>query len=495
MSQRPRNVIILHCDEMRGDCAGFAGSPDASTPELDRFAGAATVLERHFTVHGKCLPSRVAMMTGRYAHSGGSRTVMEDNLMPPGQPDLMKTLAAAGYETAVFGHDHCWADFWNGNNPHGTVDWHSFVTGDYEAITRRERPLPPPGPRPDASALPDGFDLHGRRTGTLGMFSDDSRAECALHFLERGRDRGRPFFLQLNLGAPHPPYQVEEPWYSRFDPARVTPFPRDLPRNATLPLLAQRRHRTGTAPVAESAVREVLATYLGMIAKVDMLIGRVLACIRAQGLLDDSIVVFTSDHGDFAGQYGLCEKFDTVLADCLLRVPCIIHVPGRAGGRRIDALTQHIDLPPTILALLGMAPGAGWNMHGTSLLPVLDGGHRPSAVFADGGHEAPMRARFNAALWTAGDPPHQATAGKQHTYHDEPDSMARCSMVRSETHKLVMRETGGNELYDLRADPWEMDNRYGDPGMAEVQARLMEEMVGWQLRTMRDEPFVEKVGA
>lgn len=491
MSIRPRNLIILHADELRGDCVGFAGNREASTPHLDAFAAAGQVLERHFTVHPKCVPSRVAMMTGRYAHSDGIRTVMEENLMPTTQPDLMKTLKQAGFETAVFGINHCWADFWNDNKPHGVVDWHGYVP-PFDAICTRMVPLPPPpDARPDEQ-LADGFDSHGRRTGQLPPFNDDNRAACAIHYLEQVRDRSRPFFMQLNISAPHPPYQVEEPWYSSFDPARVTLFPSHLPEHASLPFRAMRRHRTNEGEVDPQALRQVLATYYAMIAKVDHLMGQVLETIRLQGLLEDSIVVFTSDHGDFAGQYGLCEKFDTVMADCLLRVPFAMHVPGRAGGRRCDALTHHVDLPATMLELLGVPPAEGWIMHGSSLVPVLDGQVRPAAIFADGGHEAAMRKRFNGELWQG---THKATAGKQHTYYHEPDSMARCSMVRSERHKLVMREIGGNELYDLADDPWELRNRYGDVQLAAVQSSLMEQLVAWHLRTVNDRPFQPRVRA
>ena len=259
-----------------------------------------------------------------------------------------------------------------------------------------------------------------------------------------------------------------------------------------------RRHRTGEAPIEESAVREVLATYLGMIAKIDHLMGRMLDTIRAQGLMQDSVIIFTSDHGDFAGQYGLCEKFDTVMSDCLLRVPFILRAPGVAPGRS-DALTQHIDLPATVLELLGIAPAADCTMHGSSLLPVLRGERRPTAVFADGGHEQAMRARFNAKLthaWKLGSgEERKSTAGKQHTYFHEPESMARTSMVRTERHKLVMRENGEHELYELIADPFEMVNRFGQPALATIQAELMDQLVRWHLRTLPDQPYHPEVGA
>lgn len=229
-----------------------------------------------------------------------------------------------------------------------------------------------------------------------------------------------------------------------------------------------------------------------MASQVDHLLGLVLETLRIQGLMDSTIVVFTSDHGDFAGQYGLCEKFDTVMSDCLLRVPCILHIPGQPPAR-CDALTQHVDLPATMLELLGLPSVPGWEMHGCSLLPAIAGRWRPEAVYADGGHEAPMRARFNAGLFDARG--HKATAGKQHTYAHEPDSMARCSMVRTERYKLVMRETGGHELYDLTVDPWELDNRFGELSLIDVQTDLMERLLRWHLRTVSDRPYQEHVGA
>lgn len=491
----PLNVIILHSDEMRGDVVGFNGG-EAHTPALDAFAASAAVCSHHFTPNGKCVPSRVAMMTGRHCHTDGQRTVMEPDLIPADRPDLMKTLRARGYETAVFGHNHCWADFWGGNAPGvGAVDWHSFTRGTYADLLQRSWEVPGTGTLPVPADPDHSFDYNGRRSAALSGFCDDNRSEQAMHFL-RHRDRSRPCFLQLNIGAPHPPYQVEEPWFALHDRAGLRPFPTDLPRGAGLPFTAQRRHRTGV-DADPAMLREVRATYLGMIAKVDALLGRVLECIAAEGLFEDSIVVFTSDHGDFAGQYGLCEKFDTVMSDCLMRVPFVIRAPGLPCGVRTSALTDHTDLAPTVLDLLGLAAPAQWRIHGTSMIAAIRGGGGKDAVFASGGHEREMRARFNAQVWSQhqGGPRTKATAGKQLTYAEEPDSMARAAMARTMSHKLVVRECGGDELYDLAADPWEMDNRFGDPALAAVQTDLLLRLAKHRLLTDTDHAFHPDVGA
>ncbi|MFW6303195.1 MAG: sulfatase-like hydrolase/transferase, partial [Candidatus Sumerlaeota bacterium] len=115
-----KNFIIITSDELRGDTPGFTGNPDCKTPNLDNFAESGVIFDNHFTVHGKCMPSRIAMMDGRYSHTDGYRTVNKTNLMPAEYPDLMKTLRAEGYEIAKFGHNHVWDDYEN------EVHYHSF---------------------------------------------------------------------------------------------------------------------------------------------------------------------------------------------------------------------------------------------------------------------------------------------------------------------------------------------------------------------------------
>ena len=249
--------------------------------------------------------------------------------------------------------------------------------------------------------------------------------------------------------------------------------------------------------VDPAMLREVRTTYLGMVAKVDALLGRVLECVAAEGLFENSIVVFTSDHGDFAGQYGLCEKFDTVMSDCLMRVPFAIRAPGLPCGVCTSALTDHTDLAPTVLEPLGLVAPAQWRIHGSSMVAAIRGGGGKDAVFASGGHEREMRARFNAEVWSQhkGGLRTKASAGKQLTYAEEPDSMARAAMARTMSHKLVVRECGGDELYDLAADPWEMDNCFGDPALASVQNELQLRLIKHRLATDTDHAFHPDVGA
>lgn len=489
------NLILITADEMRADCAGFLGSSVCRTPHLDRLAARGAVFERHFTVHGKCVPSRAAMLTGRYTHTDGHRAINHACTIPDGVPNLHLALKNAGYQTAFFGHNHTHENLLNGKNGPGEniADYHSFSDGVFVGMLSREWPSPAQTyfPPPVANAC-----LETRcKTAPRSGFCDDNRADQVVEYLERVRDRSRPFYLHLNFGLPHPPYEVEEPYFSMYDRGALEPYPFALPENAPLHLRKMREVRG--AGVDEVAVREIMAVYFGMISKVDTLIGRVLEAVERQGLFENTVVLFTSDHGDFAGQYGLPEKWDTAMQDCIMRVPMILCAPGISPGRKVGSLTEHVDIPPTVLELVGIAPGPEWGIHGDSLVPAMRGGAGKRYVFADGGHEDAMRARFNTEVeQRAPDGTcFLATQGKQKVYHDFPQTMSRTKMVRSEAWKLVVRLEGGNELYHVAEDPFEMVNLYGRPEHAGVVAQLMEQLVLWSLRTDTDRPFLESVGA
>lgn len=196
------------------------------------------------------------------------------------------------------------------------------------------------------------------------------------------------------------------------------------------------------------------------------------------------------DHGDFAGQYGLVEKWDTCMADCIMHIPCMIYAPGLPRGVKVNSLTSHVDLAPTILDIMQIEHFAG--IHGKSLLPVIYGkGSVRDAVFADGGHEEEMLKRYSVELLNRS----SRRDAKQETYCRYPDTMARTKMVRTDRFKLVMRLKGGNELYDIKDDPYEMNNLWGDPAYNSVVMKHMQKMIEWCIETDTDRPYQPIVGA
>ena len=237
MATQPHNLIVISSDEMRGDCPSFMGNPDCWTPNLDRLAARGVAFNRHFTVHGKCVPSRIAMMTGRYSHTDAIRTVNDTNLLPPDTPSLLGALKAHNYETAYFGHNHVWEDLW-GNNEKGSgcVDYHSFTHGYFHHLLEKKWDVEQPTPACEPIRYSDetiNLEVE-RKTEPLGFFCDDNRAEQAIHYLRSVRDRSRPFYLHLNFSKPHPAYEVEEPYFSMYGRDDITPFVYAMPEQAPL---------------------------------------------------------------------------------------------------------------------------------------------------------------------------------------------------------------------------------------------------------------------
>jgi choline-sulfatase len=500
---KPRNILLITADELRGDCLATMGNPDVLSPHIDALAARGAVFEKHFTPFPKCVPARCAMHTGRYTHTDGLRTVMGPNHLPEGDPTLGEFLRKQGYETAVLGLNHVWEDDWfygkgeEANQPGaGVVDYTSFTEGPIGDLAMQQRTYPEAQAR--AGAHIDALapvDYGGVTTGTKSGFFDENRASQACLYLSEVRDPAKPFFLQLNLSKPHPDYAIHEPYYSMYDPEDIVPFPSDLPENASLPLRAQRQWRLGD-DVPQESLSEIQAVYYGMISFIDDLVGQVMNTLEAQGLAEDTLVIFTSDHGDYAGQYGINEKWDASLQDCLLHVPFIIAGTGISVGKRLAGLSEHVDLPATIFDYLGFERPEEWVWHGKSMLPMLQGAAGKAAVFADGGHEATMRARFNAPAWEEKHGQQCKTVGgKQLTYQQCPDAMARCKMVRTDEWKLVIRETGGNELFYVKEDRFEMLNLYTDPMCKSIRSDLQLKLIEWTLRTDTDRPYLAKFGA
>jgi choline-sulfatase len=485
----PKNLILITADEMRGDCLGVNGDlPEVRTPHLDALASRGVNLSRHFTTFPKCVPARISLTTGRYTHTDGFRNIFQH--LPASRPDLLGSLLDQGYRCALFGKNHCWEHILEATHTPPTLQpgqqghrlhAHSWTAPYNELYDEAIQQSPP------ASTPLDGYTRIRRKA------DDEAFADQAIHFLTHDRDPAQPFYLHLNFNAPHPKYEVEEPWYSMFDRDALSPFPHTLPRNAPDSLLRQREVRLGH-DVPESVLRDIQAVYFGMIAKVDHLIGRVTRTIGDLNLWQNSVVVFLSDHGDFAGQYGIWEKWDTTFSDCLTRVPAILAAPGLPAGTTFRELSDHTDIAPTLCDLLDLPPLPG--MQGHNLLPILRGNASPrEAVFANGGHEKESRGRVHDPFPDTDPAQTSLRSDKQETYLRYPDTMARAKMVRTTSHKLIFRETGDHELYHLADDPHELDNRFHDPALRDIREVLLMKLLDWGLQTDTEYPRQALVSA
>ncbi|MBZ0292998.1 MAG: sulfatase-like hydrolase/transferase [Anaerolineae bacterium] len=476
------HIIIFNPDQWRGDVIGHLGNPAAVTPVLDEAVKADFVSFSHaFCQNPVCTPSRCSFMTGWYPHTRGHRTMF--HMLQPDEPMLLKKLKDAGYFV-----------WWGGKNDvvPGQNGYDDYCDVKYQPPDTPDQPLRP--------------DLHTMRDDWRG--TPDSDTFFSFYFGKidnpdgkpyvRDRDWGmvegaieqiknappdQPLCIYLPLTFPHPPYAVEDPFYSQIDidqiPPRV-PTPEDWSGKPSLlkGIWEMQHMQTWT----EERWQELRRTYYGMCARVDTQFGMVLDALREAGIYDDTAVFFFSDHGDFTGDYGLVEKTQNTYEDCLTHVPFLVKSPKGVPvqPRVTDALVELVDFPATVYDLTGIEPG--YTHFGRSLLPLLAGetdSHR-DAVFCQGGRtqgEEQAMEKFRELdehflywprlKWQQSDGP----------YH------TKGTMCRTQDYKYVHRLYEQDELYDLRADPGEQDNRIDDPALADVLRQLKERVMQFYLET------------
>lgn len=441
--KEPRpNILWITSDQLRASALGCYGNEFVSTLNIDSLASRAHLFEQVHVQHTKCTPSRCAIMSGRYPHLGGHRTL--DTPLQPGERNLPEVLKKAGYYTQLLGKNHVVAqdylpvcfdrhfrpawrredENWSEPAQRGQPLWGAFYRGEARC------------------AVEDTYD---------GKLTTE-----ATRWLQEEGGAAQPFFTWLTLEAPHPPFQAPEPFFSQYAreliPLPPVPSPEDKPR-----FLRLIREIYGLEQLNEAGWREVIATYYGMVSFMDHLVGRVLKTLEETGLAQSTIIVFHADHGEFLGEQGAIEKWDTAFYDSLTHIPFLVREVGQSQGAHYPQLVESIDFMPTLLELCGVAVPPG--TQGWSLVPLMrsTGTSHRSSILADGGWERQLESHWVDAEAGSGD-----YVFKHRVRNADPTTLTRSKMVRTQRHKLVFRLNGEHELYDLVDDPGELQNRYND---------------------------------
>lgn len=465
------NIILFNPDELRAESIGCYGHPVVRTPNIDRFAAQGVRFDQCHVQHPVCTPSRCSFMTGWYPHVRGHRTLW--NPLRADEPNLLRSLREAGYEVV-----------WGGKNDTLSPDVFAASVDDFRIGERSKLPPARAGGRnPFATDDPRHASfLYEPAVDRIEALNDYRTVDGAIDYI-RSKPK-RPFAMWLSLAFPHPPYFAPPPWNESIDPAALPALrPADLPNKPDFHSLIRRSRRLDETDPA--LMRTINATYLGMIGVVDAMFGRLLDAVDAAGLAEDTAIVFFSDHGDWAGDYGLVEKWPNALDDTMTRVPLIVRAPGGAKGHVVREMVELLDLPATLLGLSGRSPG--YPQFGVDLGPQLRGasGDPQRCAFAEGGYDPHEPLSFEGRLDS--DPifkdPTNIYYPKGTLQQEHPESVCRATMVRTMTHKLIHRRLGVSELYDLGNDPRELKNRYDDPRLADVRANLERRMLEWFQRT------------
>jgi N-acetylglucosamine-6-sulfatase len=445
---RKPNVIVVLVDDLRWDDIGVAGHPFVETPNIDRLAREGTHFLNAFATTPLCSPSRAAILTGTYVHTNGiidntARDSTSHRLQTFAQP-----LAAAGYQTAFMGKWHM------GNDDSRRPGWTRWVAmkGQGEAVNPK-------------------LNIDGERVEVPGYVTD-VLTDHAVDFVRKAQDT--PFLLFLAHKALHPNIMQRDDGSTVALTAQQSgfvPAPRHAGRYASSPIA--RRPNAGVVPVRKPALQRTIDTLpplgprtvtpeadvrgrLEMLLGIDESLGRILAALESEGQLDNTIIVFTSDHGYFYGEHGLNEERRLAYEESA-RIPLIVRFPrvARAGATPSE-LVQTIDVAPTVLAMAGVVDTV--SRQGVSLVPLLEG------------RATPWRSSVLIEYYSDTVFPRVLTMGYQ--------------AVRTARHKYINYTDlqGADELYDLESDPYELDNLIGSekgsallPGLQAELARLQAE--------------------
>jgi arylsulfatase A-like enzyme len=449
-SSRP-NLIFFIPDEMRADALACYGNPIVKTPNFDKLAAQGTRFSNCHVQFPVCGASRCSLMTGWPASVRGHRSLYY--FLRPDEPNMLRYLKDAGYETLWFG----------GHND--ALAAQTF----YSSLTEWM-----PGPRISSAAGPDRGP-YGLTPGAYSMLyppSGDRRStgdyalvEAVIHILQR-KEQDRPFAIFLPLIEPHPPYTISQDFYDMYSPASVpAPVPWGLPKKPSFH--AGIREAYGLTRLSEATFRKLRAVYYGQVSYSDWLLGELMEALEKSGKDNQTAIFLLSDHGDYTGDYGLIEKWPSGLEDCLTHVPLIVRMPGGRQGHVSEDMVELYDVMATAIELAGTR--TNHTHFARSLVPQLDGqsGDPNRAAFAEGGYNVYEPQCFEPA--GAGGGPY---TGKIALQNQQPQTVSRAAMVRTRTHKLIVRPQGQSELYASVDDPHEMRNLIDERSIASMQSKL-----------------------
>jgi len=474
MTQRP-NILFICTDQQRADSLACTGSPWAVTPNLNKLANQGTLFRNCYVQNPLCCPSRASLFTGKYPSNHG--LYANGVPLPAQQRMFTKTLANAGYDCGMIGKQHLapcdtWRTEPRRDDGYRVFEWahgpnHRALENDYHRWLRKTQPGLYQEIFPDQGANENTEYSNQARSGTPidhvvkeGHYSHWV-GERAVEFIQHERSNRQPFFLMANFFDPHHSFGAPQEFRDLIDAAAI-PEPNTKPHELDEKPAAHRAYSeksySGTAPgfqdYTQAEIKEIRAQYWAMIALIDYQVGRMLEALEASGQADNTLVVFSSDHGEMLGNHQQLLK-GPQLYDDLARVPLIARWPRQIpAGSEQAQLVQWIDLPATFLDAAGCAVDT--TVQGESLLPLATG------------------ADTNWRTW----------ALCEYRYSGfVTDPLIMTTMLRHDDWKLIIwhgKPACGSprdgELYNLNEDPGELHNLFHSAEHVK-QRRLMKSML------------------
>lgn len=440
-SGEPVHVLIVHADQCRFDCLGAYGNKEIKTPHIDSLAADGVRFNNSFCSFPVCTPSRYSLLSGLpvHEHQGWDNHCT----LRPGTPTFASVLRQAGYATKAVGKMHfapTYLDVGFAEMELAEQDGPGRWDDDYHRYLRQ-------------LGLVDANDLEDQRSeyrrGARQTYWDSFGAlpsnlqekdYSTTWIADRGMEtlqkwtREKPALLMIGFIKPHHPFDPPEPWAHRYDPEKISLLPGWTPQMFAHDV----RGYFNNADLTEAAVRRCAAMYYASISEIDEQVGRMVALLKSKGLYENTMIVFTSDHGEYLGFHHQLLKSGQMY-DPLAKVPLIVKLPGnRMAGSVSDKLVSNIDVAPTVLKIAGCKlPSEMKGLDLTDKVAVRD------IVFCE---------------------------------------TSDTVMARSQTRKLLYntRNPARSLFFDLQHDPLEMTNAYAEPTFQKDVSALVEAIQTWR---------------
>ena len=465
MSADRPNIIFINTDQQRFDTIGALGFDHMETPNLDRLVNEGVAFTDCHTTAPSCAPSRASLFTGMYPHTTG---ILKNG--DEWRHSWVERLQDSGYYTVNVGKMHT-SPFETemGFDERYVVENKDRYLGDRFYLDEWDKAMQARGLTKQQREFYREWNDYDERLGAFEWeLPEDAHpdvfvGDLATRWLSTKPKTDEPLFLEIGFPGPHPPYDPTVEYIEKYadaDLPEVVLSDADL-ENQPPALKALREHHVEVDH--DSLVHQIEATdeqrrrqrayYYANVSMIDTMIGEIIHSLEVNGYLENSIIIFASDHGDALGDHGHSQKW--TMYDAITRVPAVVWAPDRfASGETRDGLCQLMDLGPTILELAGVSVPD--EMEAQSLVAALenDDWEGRDYVFAEHGRDGILT---------------------------ETEFM---TMVRSDDWKLVhfLNEPHG-QLFDLRNDPTEEVNRWDDPDAAEKKAELLGVLREWRIRS------------
>lgn len=476
---RKPNILHIFTDQQRWDTVHALGNPVIRTPNLDRIANEGVAFNNTFTPSPVCVAARAAMIYGQYPYHTGC---YENTVMPTdGRSSFMGALTEAGYRTHGIGKCHFTPERYalrgfqsREVQEEGGVRADQLERNHYlRALLERgyTHVMEPYGSRsemyymPQISQLPPADHptqwvadralafIRGQADAAPRYSAETAPPDATARHVSGPPVSDQPWYLYTSFIHPHPPFSPPAPWHKLYrTPATPLPkVPHDHEALLTLINRVQNRYKYRDQGTDLHVARTIIGYYYACVSFVDYQVGRLLDALQATGQLDDTLVLFTSDHGELLGDYGSYGKRS--MHDSAARVPLLARLPGRfEGGRTVSQATSLVDLAPTFLA----AAGAGVTSHeldGVDLAEVASGNMEREYVFSQLSID---RTPFHRSVTVDTDPVKRDYNG------DEWRARYSSYMAVSKDAKYVYSAPDDREFFfDRVGDPAETRNRAG----------------------------------